>query len=354
MDKSPLRDASDGTVEDKSESREDVKTPPYVTGFDPRAKSWSKQNFETDMKPRIYTWNVGGPGIIGDKGIQKFLSDEDPDIICLNDTHIVQGKAKEQNARDKLMPDKYLQYFNSEKQPDSGTAILTKVKPIEVRFDMKSMGDDQMGSVIMMEFKDFIVVTCNVPKGKQNIDLMEFAASKWVQEFRNYLQALVAKKRKYLILCGDLQAILKVIDSSSQSNQLALTNSVTQGRVDTSLFDCFRHISPKEVSYKYFDFQPKSKSKHRGWRLDYFKLTGSAADDHNILTKLLKTDLPIKMAPTLAIGLAPNSISNSGSDSGSDEALDKIKQKPLPRKRKRIGTIMLTKRKLELKRKCID
>ena len=76
---------------------------------------------------KLYSWNVNGIRAVLNKGaFQSFIAEHQPDILCLQET-----KAKEDQA-DVDLPD-YHKYWNSaDKAGYSGTAIFSKVKPLQV------------------------------------------------------------------------------------------------------------------------------------------------------------------------------------------------------------------------------
>ena len=115
---------------------------------------------------KIYSWNVNGIRAVHNKELFKpFIKKHQPDILCLQET-----KAQpDQSPID--LPD-YQEFWNSaEKRGYSGTAILTKIKPLEVVNGLpeeiiakyKVHGDvygnpNKEGRVITAEFENFFVV----------------------------------------------------------------------------------------------------------------------------------------------------------------------------------------------------
>ena len=78
---------------------------------------------------KLYSWNVNGIRAVLKKGeFQKFLKNYNPDIICLQET-----KAHKDQVEIDLPG--YEEYWNSaEKKGYSGTAIFSKIKPINVEY----------------------------------------------------------------------------------------------------------------------------------------------------------------------------------------------------------------------------
>src|SRR3989344_6736677 len=76
---------------------------------------------------KIYSWNVNGIRAVLNKGaLQEFIKKYQPDILLLQETKAQQGQAQT-DFKD------YDEYWSSaEKKGYSGTAIFTKIKPLQV------------------------------------------------------------------------------------------------------------------------------------------------------------------------------------------------------------------------------
>jgi exonuclease III len=68
--------------------------------------------------------------------LQELLDKEDPDILCLLEIKTYDDKLKELSIKD-CIPRRYKQYWNccQVKNGICGTAIFTKVAPLEVKND---------------------------------------------------------------------------------------------------------------------------------------------------------------------------------------------------------------------------
>ena len=79
------------------------------------------------------------------------MKDHNPIILCLNETKIDDEKIDSKNIHAGI-PSSYAQYWNccKIKKGYSGTAIFTKVRPINVEYDFP--GHDQEGRSVTMEF----------------------------------------------------------------------------------------------------------------------------------------------------------------------------------------------------------
>lgn len=285
---------------------------PSDIAYDPRTSSWATTSFPSG-KARLYTWNVNGlNSCLSGGNIQKFLKDEDPDLLCINETKMDEKKIEGDKIKSKMFPDKYLQYWNCCKSSSgyAGTAILTKVKPLDVKFDLGILEHDLEGRTITLEFKEFIIVACYVPNAGQKLDRLSYRTQKWDPDFRKYLKGLEQKKGKCVILCGDLNVAHMEIDiwnakgnkksaGFTEEERNEFTNFLKLGFVDS-----FRKLHPKEVKYSYWNLRSNARAENKGWRLDYFAVSEAlmdAVDESDMINNVMGSDhCPLKLFLTLS------------------------------------------------------
>lgn len=79
---------------------------------------------------KLYSWNVNGLRACMEKGFREFLEREQPDVLCLQETKMQPHQAEFEFPG-------YEIYWNSAvKKGYSGTAVLTKEKPVSVSYDL--------------------------------------------------------------------------------------------------------------------------------------------------------------------------------------------------------------------------
>ena len=110
---------------------------------------------------KLISWNVNGLRAIYKKGFMDIFKELDADIFCLQETKMQQGQIE-------LELDEYFQYYNyAERKGYSGTAIFTKIKPLNVNYGIGIEEHDKEGRVITLEFKDFYLVNCYTPNSRK-------------------------------------------------------------------------------------------------------------------------------------------------------------------------------------------
>ena len=121
----------------------------------------------------IYSWNIAGTTVF-DKGIlTDFMNQVQPDIMCLNEIKTDPDKIDKKKLNLRL-PAGYISYWNCSKAKlgYSGTAIITKVKPLSVRFDF-GVEHTTEGRSITMEFSHFVLVAAYVPNAGEGLKRLD-------------------------------------------------------------------------------------------------------------------------------------------------------------------------------------
>lgn len=166
----------------------------------------------------------------------------------------------------------------------SGTAIFSKMKPINtyVNFEgflSKNDIDTQLiteGRIIALEYTKFFVITTYVPNAKPDLSRLEFRINTWEKTVRNYINHLQANG-KYIILCGDLNTAAENIDVHNPASAKGSHGFTNEEKLafktllsECNLVDSFRELHPTEAKYSWFSPFLKSKTREKGWRIDYF------------------------------------------------------------------------------------
>ncbi len=226
---------------------------------------------------KIISWNVNGIRAIFKKDFAKNVSALNPDILCLQET-----KANTEQVKDTVqLLNGYHVAANAskEKKGYSGTAILSKERPVAITFDMGIKEHDQEGRITTAEFQDFFVVNVYVPNSGNGLIRLNYRKS-WDQAFLDYLKDL--EKKKPVIVCGDFNVAHQPIDIARPKANYNKSAGYTQDEidgftrfVDNGFVDTFRHFYPEEVKYTWWSFRANAKANNIGWRIDYFLVSNS-------------------------------------------------------------------------------
>ncbi|NDV64498.1 exodeoxyribonuclease III [Bacteroides sp. 224] len=225
---------------------------------------------------KIITYNVNGLRAAASKGLDEWLIAENPDVLCLQET--------------KLQPDQYpaetfesLGYkgylYSAQKKGYSGVAILTKKEPDHVEYGMGIEEYDNEGRFIRADYGDLSIVSVYHPSGTSGDERQAFKMN-WLDAFQKYVIEL-RKPRPNLILCGDYNICHEAIDihdpirNAKNSGFLPEEREWMTGFLKEGFTDSFRYLYPDEQKYTWWSYRFNSRSKNKGWRIDYCMVSES-------------------------------------------------------------------------------
>ena len=217
----------------------------------------------------IISWNVNGLRAVAGKGLHEIVRGLNPDVMGFQEIKCTVEQAKE--VLDGL--GYHVVAHEADKKGYSGTAIISKIKPISVSYGMGVEEHEGEGRVITAEFQDLYVVTTYVPNSKGDLSRIPQRA-RWDRDLAAYLQGLDAQKP--VVLCGDLNVAHQPIDLSHPQPNYNRTPGYTQSEIDGLQFlldagfvDSWREQNPGVVKYSWWSMRSGGRAKNIGWRLDY-------------------------------------------------------------------------------------
>ena len=240
---------------------------------------------------KLISWNVNGLRACLGKGFLDFFREADADVVCLQETKL-------QPHQIELDLPGYRQYWNSaEKKGYSGTALFTRIEPLQVTYGLGLPEYDTEGRVITAEFAGFFLVCCYTPNAQRGLARLDFRMA-WEDAFRAYLMDL--DRRKPVVLCGDLNVAHTEIDLKnpktnrgnagfSDEERAKMTELLASGFTDT-----FRYLYPDVTgAYSWWSYLHHARDNNAGWRIDYFivsdRLRAQVAES-KILAQVMGSD----------------------------------------------------------------
>ena len=225
---------------------------------------------------KLISWNVNGLRAVLGKGFLDYVAQENPDILCLQETKL----QPEQAVFD--LPG-YHRFFNSaDKKGYSGTAILTRTEPLSVTYNFGGDEHRHEGRIITAEFPQFYLVCCYTPNSQDGLKRLDYRM-RWEDDLRDYLREL--DQTKPVVYCGDLNVAHREIDLKnpktnrqnpgfSDEEREKMTRLLEAGFVDT-----FRYINGDVTDrYSWWSYRFHAREKNVGWRIDYFIVSQRLAD----------------------------------------------------------------------------
>jgi exodeoxyribonuclease-3 len=242
------------------------------------------------MGIKIYSWNVNGIRAVWNKQLfLPFVEQEKPDIICLQET-------KAQPEQSEVVLPGYQEFWNSAtKKGYSGTAIFTKIKPLNVfndfseeinkkykLTDLAERDSADEGRVITAEFEKFFLVTVYTPNAKDDLSRLNLRHEHWDKAFLAHCQQL--EKTKPVVFCGDLNVAHTPDDlanpkpNEGKSGYTQEERNGFQNYLDAGFIDTFRIFHTGNGQYSWWSHWAHSRDRNIGWRIDYFLVSNQLKD----------------------------------------------------------------------------
>ena len=224
---------------------------------------------------KFITWNVNGLRACVNKGFQEYFNAADADFFCIQESKMQEGQLE-------LDTPGYLQFWNyAEKKGYSGTAIMTRHEPLDVRLGMGIDEHDHEGRLVTLEYPDFFLTTVYTPNAQDGLKRLDYRMQ-WENDFRTWLCGMAEKKP--VIVCGDMNVAHEEIDlkNPKTNHKNAGFSDEERGKFSELLAsgfaDTFRRLYPDKVEYSWWSYRFKAREKNAGWRIDYFLVSEGLMD----------------------------------------------------------------------------
>ncbi|MGM9526004.1 MAG: exodeoxyribonuclease III [Peptococcaceae bacterium] len=217
---------------------------------------------------KLISWNVNGLRACVGKGFLDFFHAIDADFFCLQETKMQAGQLE-------LELPGYHQYWNSaEKKGYSGTAVFSRMEPLQVTYGLPQDEHNHEGRVITLELEQFYLVTVYTPNSQDELARLDYRMQ-WEDDFRAYLLEL--DRKKPVIVCGDLNVAHQEIDLKNPKTNRRNAGFTDEERdkmttlLQSGFTDSFRYFYPDVTGiYSWWSYRFKAREKNAGWRIDYF------------------------------------------------------------------------------------
>lgn len=223
---------------------------------------------------RIISYNVNGIRAALNKGLDQWMQNSTPDILCLQEI-----KANQDQFDVSVFTDMgyHCFWYSAQKKGYSGTAILSKTKPLHVTYGMEHELYDFEGRVIRADYKNFSVISVYMPSGSSGDARQDFKI-KFLEDFQNYINPL---KQKFpnLIIVGDYNICHQAIDIHNPLRNKMTSGFLPEERqwltdfIDSGFVDSFRHFNLEPHNYSWWSYRANARAKNLGWRIDYLMVS---------------------------------------------------------------------------------
>ncbi|MCO5600285.1 hypothetical protein L7F22_054395 [Adiantum nelumboides] len=237
---------------------------------------------------KLLSWNVNGlRALLKGKGdnlpgaaILRLAEEEDFDVLSLQETKLQEKDVI--TIKETLLPayGNSLWSCSTAKLGYSGTAVISRIKPLSISYGIGIPKHDSEGRVITVEFEKFFLVTCYVPNSGQKLERLVYRTQDWDLSLGMYLKEL--EKKKPVILTGDLNCAHQEIDIYNPAGNRRSAGFTDEERISfeknflyNGFHDTFRKLHPNRVAYTYWGYRTAARPKNHGWRLDYYLASDS-------------------------------------------------------------------------------
>ncbi|KAL7092925.1 hypothetical protein ACP275_11G011900 [Erythranthe tilingii] len=259
-------------------------------------KGWTAYNPKSMRRPpigadtphmKLMSWNVNGLRALlkleSSPAFFQLAQRESFDVLCLQETKL---QEKDVDAIRRSLLEGYDNNYwtcSVSKLGYSGTAIISRIKPLSVRYGLGISDHDSEGRLVTVEYDNFYLLCGYVPNSGDGLRRLSYRITEWDPSLSNYMKDL--EQSKPVILTGDLNCAHQEIDIynpagnkrsagfTDEERKSFETNFLEKGFVDT-----FRKQHPDVVGYTYWGYRHGGRKTNKGWRLDYFLASESIAD----------------------------------------------------------------------------
>ena len=220
---------------------------------------------------KLISWNVNGVRAVVKKGFLDWLDQEQPDILCLQET-----KAHVDQLTAEILTDHgYHTFWHSgERRGYSGVATFCKEEPLYVQEGLGIKRYDAEGRVLMTEHENFLLYNIYFPNGqKDNIRLQ------YKLDFYDELLPIIneqVESGNNVVVTGDWNTAHHPIDLARPKQNVNTSGFMPIERekldmyVENGWIDTFRLFHPEGERYSWWTYRFGARERNVGWRIDYF------------------------------------------------------------------------------------
>jgi len=227
----------------------------------------------------VICWNVNGIRSVGKKGFLTWLYQEDPDIVCVQET-----KAWPEDIPSELeKPKNHYSYWSiPERKGYSGVAIYTKQAPQQVSTNIGIESFDIEGRVLVTCYPEYKLLNVYFPNGKSSDDRLQYKMD-FYDAFLSFVRPLKEKGER-LIICGDFNTAHKEIDLARPNENKDISGFLPMERawmdkfISHGFIDSFRLFNNEPNQYTWWSMRTRARERNVGWRIDYIFISENLRD----------------------------------------------------------------------------
>ena len=222
----------------------------------------------------ITTWNINGIRAALLKGIDKWIKDYSPEVMCFQEI-----KAKPEQFDPSIFESMGYQcvWNSAERAGYSGVGVLFKKQPTNIKYGLGDPKFDTEGRVIWLSYPDFELFNIYFPNGGRSLERVPFKLEFYEQLLK--ICDSLHTENKNIIITGDFNTAHNEIDLKNPKANQKNTGFLPEERIWIDYYlkhgfiDIYRHLYPDRIQYTWWTYRMNARQKGVGWRLDYFLIS---------------------------------------------------------------------------------
>lgn len=220
---------------------------------------------------RIITANVNGIRAAARKGFFTWLSAQQADIVCIQET-----KAQKHQLTDSIFyPQEYHCYYHdAQKKGYSGVALYSRLQPVEIIEGIGWSDVDIEGRYLESRFENINIASLYLHSGTSGEDRQNLKFH-FMERLLPYLKNRLTESKDYII-CGDWNIAHKNIDLKNWRANQDQSGFLPEERAwldelfgEARFIDAFRVVNQEENQYTWWSHRGRAWENNTGWRIDY-------------------------------------------------------------------------------------
>jgi len=220
---------------------------------------------------RLISWNVNGIRAAIRNRFFDWFNEDNADIVCMQE---VKAREEQLDGRFDKLEDYSVTWNAAEKAGYSGTANLSKIKPLNIEHGLGIKEFDSEGRIILQEFEKFYLYNIYFPNGQRDQERLDYKMA-FYDAYLEKAESL-RKSGKAVITCGDYNTAHKEIDlknpkaNEKTSGFLPIERAWMDKLVSAGYVDTFRMFHEEPEQYSWWTYRFGARGRNVGWRIDYF------------------------------------------------------------------------------------
>jgi exodeoxyribonuclease-3 len=228
---------------------------------------------------RLVSWNVNGIRALERKGLLPWNVITGVDVLALQETKASQGQLSPWVGEPEGW---HVVWAAAQRAGYSGTALLSRQKPDEIKEGMGEEAFDSEGRVCAMRLGQIWVVSAYFPNSQEAGARLEYKLA-----FCAAMERFLARLRKDgcgTVLLGDYNIAHKPIDLTHPEANEDAPGYLPQERAWMDRYlslgyrDVWRERNPSTIGYSWWSYRSGARARNVGWRIDYATVSPDLAD----------------------------------------------------------------------------